>query len=233
MVRPIINTHWLTLPTAEAVAHAALSEILRIADLAIGQHGRFKLVLAGGSTPQRVYQLLTEQHCDWSRWHLYLGDERCLPVMHPDRNSKLIHKALLNNISIPAQNVHFIAAELGAEIAARRYAKIIEAALPFDMVLLGMGEDGHTASLFPGQVHLQSERVHAVYNAPKPPEERVSLSVESLSNTGNLLFLICGEGKKPALAQWREGCELPASSIHAHQYSCVMMDEAASPDEHQ
>jgi len=229
MIYPTNNTHWLTLPTAEAVALAALSEILKIAELAIRQHGRFKLVLAGGGTPQRVYQLLAGQPCDWSCWHLYLGDERCLPVNHSERNSNMIRKALLNRISIPAQNVHFITAELGAEVAAHRYAKTVEAALPFDMVLLGMGEDGHTASLFPGQLHPQSEPVHAVYNAPKPPAERVSLSVESLSNTGNLLFLICGEGKKSALAQWQQGGELPASSVHAHQYSCVMMDEAASP----
>lgn len=224
------NRHdWVTLPSTAAVAQAALKEILKVAKDAIRQRGQFKLVLAGGTTPARVYQLLAGQINDWSRWQLYLGDERCLPADYPERNSSMISNALLDKISIPAENVHFISAELGAEQAARQYATIIMPAMPFDMVLLGMGEDGHTASLFPGQVHPRSELVHAVYSAPKPPAERISLSQESLSNTGHLLFLICGEGKKSALAQWQQGCELPVSSIHANQHSCVMMDEAASP----
>lgn len=220
---------WVALSTAEAVAQTALNEILESANYAIKARGKFSIVLAGGTTPERVYQLLSRQSCDWTRWQLYLGDERCLPANHPDRNSYLIRHTLLGNISIPSENVHFIAAELGAEQAAQDYAKTIKPALPFDSVLLGMGEDGHTASLFPGHKHPQHKYVYAVYNAPKPPAERVSLSAESLSNNRGLLILVSGKTKRAALGQWKRGASLPISNIRSHGHIRILIDEDANP----
>lgn len=227
----VINTDkcWTRLASAAAVAQAALDIILDASRQAIEQHGEFRIVLAGGSTPAQVYRLLSEQACDWSRWQLYLGDERCLPAAHPERNSIMIQHALLDRISIPADNIHMIPAELGATQAALNYAESIQAARPFDLVLLGMGEDGHTASLFPGQTHPENESVHAVYNAPKPPAERVSLSAKTLSDNQQLLILICGEGKKSALAQWKHGIELPVTKIRSHGRLRILFDNAANP----
>ncbi len=219
-----------TYPDAESLAQNAALAIRQTAESVILKRQQFRIVLAGGSTPGRVYQLLAQYSCDWSRWQIYLGDERCLPADHPERNSRMIYDNWLSDITIPANNIHFIRAELGPEKAAIDYQQTILKALPFDMVLLGMGEDGHTASLFPGQQHDPAEAVHAVHNAPKPPAERVSLSSSSLSNTREVLFLISGKGKKPALTRWKHGAELPISQIHALDNTRILVDQAASPD---
>jgi len=220
---------WVTLSSAQEVAQAALTEILDAAHRAFEARGCFSIVLAGGTTPEQVYRLLAQQNCDWVHWHFYLGDERCLPAGHPDRNSSMVQHTLLNRVSIPARNIHMIPAELGAARAAQDYSNTIQTALPFDLVILGMGEDGHTASLFPGQAHPKNEIVHAVYNAPKPPTERVSLSVASLSNNQQLLILVCGEGKKPALAQWQQSGTLPVAKIRSHGRIQILLDKAADP----
>jgi len=220
---------WEVLATAQDVAQAALAEILDAARCAIETRGRFQLVLAGGTTPAQVYHLLAKQDCKWSLWHFYLGDERCLPVDHPDRNSRMIEHTLLDRISAPEKNVHMICAELGAEQAAQDYSHTIETALPFDLVLLGMGEDGHTASLFPGQTHPENELTHAVHNAPKPPPERVSLSKKALSDNLQLLILICGESKRTALTQWKQGITLPVTKITSRGRIRILLDETASP----
>jgi len=222
-------SQWVVLATAQDVAQAALAEILDAARRAIEAHGRFRLVLAGGITPAQVYRLLAKQDCNWPLWYFYLGDERCLPVDHPDRNSHMIEHTLLDRISVPEKNVHMICAELGAKQAALDYSHTIETALPFDLVLLGMGEDGHTASLFPGQTHPENERAHAIYNAPKPPPERVSLSMKALSDNQQLLILVCGEGKKLALTQWEQGLTLPITKITSRGRIRILLDETASP----
>jgi len=224
---------WLTLADTKAVAQNASEIILQAAQQAIDKRGAFHLLLAGGSTPAQIYRLLAKQVKNGVHWHLYLGDERCLPAEHPGRNSRMIHTTLLSNGQFLEKNIHFIAAENGPEMAAKQYAKCLQSALPddqpFDLVLLGMGEDGHTASLFPGQSHPRQKIVHAVYQAPKPPPERVSVSANRLSNNRQLLFVICGEGKKNALMQWQQGVQLPISTIRSRGITMVTMDEAATP----
>ncbi|MFM1891518.1 MAG: 6-phosphogluconolactonase, partial [Pseudomonadota bacterium] len=140
---------WQVLPDAAAVAQAAAVEISAAAAAAIAARGCFRLVLAGGRTPAAAYRLLRATPQDWARWEIYFGDERCLPPDAAERNSQLALATWLRHVAVPAGQIHVIPAELGAEQAAARYAPIVAAAAPFDLVLLGIGEDGHTASLFP------------------------------------------------------------------------------------
>ena len=207
------NSRWHYLETAEDVAEAACRQILNAAESAIPEHGKFKLVLAGGSTPEKVYRLLAESNADWANWSIYYGDERCLPSDHQDRNSLMANRVFLDKVAIPEAQIFTIPAELGPEQAAERYRLTVAEAGAFDMVLLGMGEDGHTASLFPGHHHLQDELAHAVYNSPKPPPERVSISAKALSNTRELIFLITGANKQEAVNLWRSGHDLPVAAI--------------------
>jgi len=221
--------NWKVLETANKVAETARDLILQAAKKAIIDNGKFKIVLAGGTTPENVYRLLAKENCDWQHWHFYLGDERCLPIDDSERNSQMAQKTLLSKIDINEKNIHFIPAEKGAYDAAKDYEAVIKNALPFDMVLLGMGEDGHTASLFPEHIHDQKELVHAVYNAPKPPPERVTLSRRTLSQNNNLLIMITGASKKKMVEMWKSGEKLPVSSIDSlrRENSFILLDKLA------
>jgi 6-phosphogluconolactonase len=222
---------WIIKETADDVALLACESIVSAAQQAIENTGTFRVVLAGGTTPKKIYALLARESCDWQHWHIYLGDERCLPVDDPERNSKMIHDTFLTHIKIPEENIHFIPAELGAKKAALPYVSVIDSAFPFDMVLLGMGEDGHTASLFPAhmqnRVHNPEELVHAVFNAPKPPSERVSLSVRSLSECKHLFIIVTGLTKQDSVIRWREGENLPIAQIGSIENTNILLDRAA------
>lgn len=202
---------------AEAVAIRACEWIAAAAAVAIRERGVFRLVLAGGGTPQRAYDLLADTLQDWDRWEIFWGDERCLPVEHVERNSRM---------SLPTARRFPIPAELGAEAAAVAYAQTIREKLPFDVVMLGMGEDGHTASLFPGFVDDPTALTVAVFDAPKPPPERVSLSVAALQACRQQLVLVTGAGKIEALAQWRSGARLPIA-LAVREDACLLVDAAA------
>lgn len=221
------STRWHVFRDADAVAREAAERILKAARYAIGARGRFRLVLAGGRTPVQVYRLLVNAGTDWSRWHIYYGDERCLPVDDAERNSAMAASAWLDHVTIPAPHIHPIHAEKGAEEAALEYTSVVRQALPFDLVLLGMGEDGHTASLFPGQHHSESQLVHAVHNAPKPPPERVSLSRAALCNAQDVLILVTGAGKREAVSRWKAGHRLPVAEIAGRHGADILMDRAA------
>lgn len=219
---------WQTLADADAVASHATELILQAADVAIQEHGIFRLVLAGGRTPGNVYRQLAASQADWNNWHLYFGDERCLPADHAERNSQMADDAWLARGQVPADHIHAIPAELGASTAAHQYADCVRQVRPFDMVILGMGEDGHTASLFPGHAFPPGELVHAVHYAPKPPPERVSLSADSLSDSVHVLVLVTGSGKRDAVRQWQQGTDLPIARISARQHMTVLLDTAAA-----
>ncbi len=183
---------------------------------AIDSRGRFDVVLAGGNTPAGAYRLLRDADTDWHAWHVYFGDERCAPRDDPARNSRMADDAWLSHVAIPRSQRHAIAAELGAAEGARRYAATLAPVAQFDLVLLGLGEDGHTASLFPG--HPLGEQVTdppvlAVLDAPKPPPERVSLSAWRLGCSHGVLFLIAGDDKRDAVARWRAGAPIPARAV--------------------
>lgn len=204
-----MQADWQTEVDAAAVADVACRLIGIAARDAIAERGRFRLVLAGGSTPMATYQRLAASDQNWKRWILYYGDERCVPPDDPQRNSRAVIATGL------AEKVgkHFpIPAELGAKTAATEYRARIKPAMPFDMVLLGMGEDGHTASLFPGH-DWPDKTVFAVKNSPKPPAERVTLGVKALQNCRSMLILVTGEHKARAVQQWRAGADLPVARV--------------------
>jgi 6-phosphogluconolactonase len=197
---------------------------------ALAERGEFHIVLAGGGTPRRLYRALAEEQHDWARWRVWFGDERCLPPDYPERNSAMAREAWLDKIGLPAGNLHVIPAEQDAERAARNYARELSGLADFDLVLLGLGEDGHTASLFPGHDWGEaagSAAALAVRNAPKPPPERVSLSADRLSRARRVLFLVAGADKREALARWRGGDMPPAAAIRPRSGVDVLMDQAA------
>lgn len=197
---------WHALADAAAIQAAVLDALRRAAAEAIHTRGRFNFVLAGGTTPKAIYEACRHLVTDWSRWHCYFGDERCLPADHPERNSLMAQTAWLNHVAIPAAQIHLIPAELGAAAAASAYAETLHEVGDFDFVLLGLGEDGHTASLFPG--HRWGEQADAadalpVFGAPKPPPERVSMSAHRLARAHQVAFVVNGEGKREAVTAWR------------------------------
>ncbi len=201
--------------TAELEA-AAVQAILQAARLAIGQRGEFHIVLAGGTTPRRIYESMRSADADWASWHIYFGDERCLPADHAERNSRMAALAWLDHVAIPRGQIHPIPAENGSEVAAADYAQVLQGIEQFDLVLLGLGEDGHTASLFPGRDPgntPDAPAVLAVHDAPKPPPERVSLSANRLGAARRVMFLVTGESKLQAVTDWRNGASIPAAAI--------------------
>jgi len=198
----------------QAMAQAVAQRIASLAKQAISARGVFRLALAGGETPRRCYELLSELPLDWSRIEFYFGDERCLPVGNTQRNDSMATMALFDHINIPAGNIHRIAAELGADAAAADYAALLKQVVPLDGVLLGMGEDGHTASLFPGNpATARDEMAVPVFNAPKSPPERVSLGMSTLNRARHKIFLVAGAGKRDALQQIAAGAQLPAAQV--------------------
>jgi 6-phosphogluconolactonase len=207
---------WLAFATAAELEQAALNAIIELARAAISARGSFHIVLAGGTTPRRIYQLLRHAQTQWDKWHVYFGDERCLPQEHAERNSTMARQAWLDHVPIPAQQVHAMRAELGAERAAQDYAALLSGMAEFDLVLLGLGEDGHTASLFPNHEWgstANAPAALAVHDAPKPPPERVSLSARRLSRSHKVIYLVTGESKRNAVRAWREGSAIPAAAI--------------------
>jgi 6-phosphogluconolactonase len=192
----------------------------------------FSIVLAGGQTPLELYKMLARETLNWNKWHVFLGDERCLPVDDPGRNSIQARRALLDHVPIPEKHIFMPPAELGPVQAASRYSEALAGRGNFDLVLLGLGEDGHTASLFPGcDIGLEAHApdVLAVFDAPKPPPERISLSASRLSRSSQVMFLVTGEGKREAVARWKNGEAIPASMISALQRVTVLVDEDACP----
>ena len=213
---PPQQCRWQNFNTTAELEQAATQAILQTALQAISQRGTFHIVLAGGTTPRRVYELLRKADADWAAWHVYFGDERCLPADHVERNSLMAANAWLNHVAIPLTHIHNIPAEQGAQMAASAYLQTLASIELFDLVLLGLGEDGHTASLFPGFElgnTATDPTVIAVENAPKYPPQRVSLSAHRLSAARKVMFMVSGDTKQQAVKDWRNGVAIPAAAI--------------------
>jgi 6-phosphogluconolactonase len=187
------------LPDASAVAKAAASAIRD----ALGGGAR-TLVLAGGSTPAAAYRELAGMEVTWGRITVLFGDERCVPPADPASNYRMARETLLSRVD-PA-SVHRMPAELGPDEGAAAYEEVVAALEPLDVVLLGVGEDGHTASLFPGNAALEAPGlVVGVRGAPKPPPERVSVTLRTLRAAHMVLVLATGSGKAEAVRLARAG----------------------------
>lgn len=207
---------WHPCGDVPALQDAALTRIRNAARAALAARGVFRIVLAGGNTPRNVYDALRRTITDWAKWQVYFGDERCAPANDPQRNSRMARDTLLDHVPIPAANVHAIPAEAGAKEGAAQYARTLRPVGDFDLVLLGLGEDGHTASLFPGHdwgTTQDSPDTLAVFDAPKPPPQRISISAARLSRARSVLFLVDGEAKRDAVGLWRGDADIPARSI--------------------
>lgn len=202
---------------AEAVAGAAAAVVAE----SLRDGGSF--VLAGGSTPRACYERLRRETLPWGRVTVLFGDERCVPPDDEESNYHLARTSLLFRVS--PLSVHRIPGELGAETAASLYADLVAPLRPLDLVLLGVGEDGHTASLFPGNAAVQAGgSVVAVHGAPKPPPNRVSLTLEALREARRVVVLATGAGKRDAVARARRG-EVPSGMIPHAEW---LIDEAAA-----
>lgn len=183
----------------------------------------FSLVLSGGSTPRALYELLTEtDEIDWLKVHIFWGDERCVPPDHADSNYRMAREALLDHVPLPHANIHRIRAEQDPEQAAESYEDELRHYLGpdgrFDLVLLGMGDDGHTASLFPETAALdETERLVLANNVPQLETWRITLTAPLINRARNVAFLVAGENKAAPLREVLHGPRQP------HRYPAQMI----------
>jgi 6-phosphogluconolactonase len=241
---------------ANAVAQAAANNFVALAKKAMAAHGRFNVVLSGGSTPSALYQLLASktyaQQLDWSKIDIFWGDERCVPPDHPESNYRMANETLLSRVPLPPENIHRIRSELAPQVAALEYEAMLREffsdapdAGRFDLVLLGMGSDGHTLSLFPGSEAAkwemfvlaqgaQTEQRWVVANyIEKLSIWRITLTTLPVNAAANIMFLVTGADKAQALHQVladpRQPRLLPAQLIQPVNGQLIwMVDETAA-----
>jgi 6-phosphogluconolactonase len=236
------------LPDAAGVAERAAAMILEAARDTLNYRRRFTIALAGGGTPRATYEKLAAARdrdpSIWLEFEVFWGDERCVPPRDPDSNYRMACEALLDRVSIPPERIHRIRGEVGPERAREEYEEVLDRAFPeeprprFDLILLGLGEDGHTASLFPGSDALDVRGVRVTTAVgPKPPPERVTLTLPVLNAARRVIFVATGEAKREAF--WRVWASevarpageewLPASLVRPEGGAAVswVLDEAA------
>lgn len=219
----------------------AAGRLSRLARESVERRNRFTIALSGGSTPRGVYSALAEGDfvLPWESIHLFWGDERCVPPHHEQSNYRLADQAMVSRVPIPAENVHRMRGELPPDEGARDYRDLLVTFFSspwprFDVVLLGIGEDGHTASLFPGSAALQEAAVAVtVAYAEKLGSYRLTLTPPAINNADNVLFLASGESKAAVLKEVIEGEErpfqIPAQLIRPSNGRLVfMIDRAAA-----
>lgn len=194
------------LPDQAALFHAAAARVLELGAQAIAERGSFHLALAGGTTPQGLYALLSSAELagrlDWAKVHLYFGDERGVPPEHRDSNYRMVRENLLAHLPVAPQ-VHRIAGELPPEQAAADYAALLHkqlSAAGFDLILLGLGPDGHIASLFPGSDALNQRKQPVVADyVPKLDSWRITLTLPVLNHARHVILLVSGAHKADVL----------------------------------
>lgn len=198
---------------------------------AIAARGRASLALAGGTTPKATYEALAKLPLEWSKVDVFFGDERCVPPDHADSNYRTAKAALLDRIEISAEQVHRMQGELAdRDAAARAYERELPPAL--DVVVLGIGEDAHTASLFPGSAALSEARRRVLpVLGPKPPPERLTLTLPALTSALTLLMLASGAGKATAVRRaLKEPLDLVAVPSQLAREGVWFLDAAAAAE---
>jgi 6-phosphogluconolactonase len=204
---------------------------------------KITIALSGGSTPKVLFKVLAEKYADsmpWEKIHFFWGDERCVPPDDDDSNYKMTNELLLQPIGFPAEQTHRVLGEIDPQVAAEKYEELIEEVVDqvdgwpvFDLMILGMGGDGHTASIFPHEIHLlDSEKVCAVATHPESGQKRVSLTGKAINGSRQICFLVTGDSKKEKIYEIfkKEGVYLdyPAAHIEAKNGQLSWnLDEAA------
>ena len=231
------------------ISQHAADYIMRIAQESIDLHGRFTFALTGGTTPGEVYSLLGSEpirsRIDWQLVHIFWGDERCVPHNNPESNFYLAQEVLLNNVAIPKSQIHPVpAGQIDRDAASQTYAVEMQHVFgtngipSFDLIHLGMGPEGHTASLFPHQASLhEKHRLVIPVSVPKPPPDRLTFTPPLLNAAKNVLFLVAGSEKADALHAVLEGeyqpDEYPAQIVRPTNGEVVwMLDKAAAQKLH-
>jgi 6-phosphogluconolactonase len=232
-------TRLITFANAEAVAERAAREIAQHIERAREERGVAHLVLSGGTTPERSYELLADALEDWQGVEVWFADERCVGPEHVESNYRMAREKLLERIPVPAECVHRMEGEQGPEQGAERYAQALSSVtsnegLPIlDVVVLGIGPDGHVASLFPDSPTLQAGEQAVclgVHASPKPPPERITLSLAVLRAARRCLLLATTAGKAQAIAgALGEPTPHVPSSLLRRERLTVIVDDAASP----
>lgn len=232
-------------PDSDQLSHAAAQYVVRVANEALVSHGRFTLALSGGSTPKKLYSLLAtdgyKDQIDWSLAEIFWSDERCVPADDPESNYRLAVEAMLSKLPIPAAQVHRVPAdEPDREAASLAYTREMQRVFgtdqvpAFDLIQLGMGPEGHTASLFPHQPSLhENERLIMSVTVPKPPPPRLTFTPPLLNAAHHILFLVTGAEKVEAVQAVLEGTyqpdEYPAQIVRpTHGEVTWMLDTAAA-----
>lgn len=218
---PVTDREIIVCRDLDALSRRAAGQFVALAQQSIAARGRFSVSLSGGSTPQALYSLIAteefKQQLAWQQIHLFWGDERCVAADHAESNFRMVKESLLSKIHIPSENVHRMAGEMAPLTAAAAYERELKhffSTLPdnlprFDLVLLGLGEDGHTASLFPGSSALhENERLVAPTYVDKLDAHRLTLTLPVINNGAQISFLIAGKNKA-AIVQ-----EILAPEIH-------------------
>jgi 6-phosphogluconolactonase len=230
------------------LAQQAAAEFVRCAQLSLQEKSRFAVALSGGSTPRSLYSLLAtpefSRQISWSQVHLFWGDERCVPPDHPESNYRMACEALLAKIQIPPENVHRMAGEKEPRIAAAEYEEELKdsfqlapGAFPrFDLILLGLGEDGHTASLFPGSDALkETQRLVVANYVARFSTHRLTLTFPVLNHGAAVIFLVAGANKAPVVKEIlkddRQPAPFPAAQIQPLDGRLVwLLTEDAAPN---
>lgn len=230
------------LETEQLTSRECAQRILDCATSAIEARGRFVVIAAGGLTPRNVYQQVEllggQQDADWNRWTVLLSDERCLPFGHEGRNDRMLGDSL-PSLAI-AGRIHPILVKGDVAVAAASYETTIQRVEPVDLAVLGLGADGHTASLFPsmmegpdlhGTVRDQQRLCIVVSGTPGPAAERISLNASVLSRARQVWFLVDGadRGKDWAVRELNQGRAIPANEVRASLRRLILLRAAEGP----
>ena len=240
------SPHQIVVENADAVAHAALHMFIAAAQKAIADHGSFSVALSGGSTPRALYRLLAkgpptepkEWPFDWSNVYIFFGDERCVPPDHADSNYRMANEELLSKVSSPPQNVFRMRGEIDPQEAAKEYGQTLKQRFGdggLDLIFLGMGADGHTASLFPRSLALKEPKhrcvAHFVEHSTTGQSWRITLTAPFINRSAEVLILVDGPAKAAVLKEVLDGPHhperLPIQMIHPVGQLVWIIDEAA------
>jgi 6-phosphogluconolactonase len=232
----------------EELNRRTAEQFVRLATESVTATGRFTVALSGGSTPRALYSLLASQTFQplvpWSKVYFFWGDERCVPPDHPQSNYGMARVTMLEKVPVPKENVYPVPTEKGnVHSVAAEYERILRAFFGFnegqqprfDVVLLGMGEDGHTASLFPGAATLKETGTVTANDIQRLGTHRVTLTIPAINQAAHIVFLVSGSSKASVLKEVLEGQDqptrLPSQSIQPVEGKLLFLVDRAAASE--